>query len=341
MDQRGPYAVVIAGIDMPGMNGIQLLSLISEKAPETVRVMLTGNSGSQTAIEAVNKGHVFPFLTKPCAPDWLTSVVRAAIKQNELVTAEKELLQSTLHGSIKVLTDIMALMDPEACGRGEKVRDDLHQLAGQLKVTDFGELDLAAMLASIGEVAVPRALLKKARSDRADTLTGQERDILNRIPLVGADLLKQIPRLKNVARIIRYQNKNFDGSGIPVDAVSRHEIPLGARILRVLTELVELEAKEMPTFRAIETLQRWPNLYDPEIVGAAAACLIKTSSTQKGGIAASELRVGHVLLSDIVSKDGVLIVSSGNKISSIILEKIKNFVDLGGVQEPIFIKQVE
>jgi hypothetical protein len=147
--------------------------------------------------------------------------------------------------------------------------------------------------------------------------------------------------LKNVAKIIRYQNKNFDGSGVPVDSISRHEIPLGSRILRVLSEIVELESKEMPTFRAIETLQRWPNIYDPVIVEAAAACFVKASPVLKGGIAASDLRVGHVLLSDVVSKDGVLIVSADNKITSIVLEKIKNFADLGGIEEPIFVKGTE
>lgn len=71
MDQRGSYALVIAGMDMPGMNGIQLLSLISEKAPQTVRIMVTSHSGGRTAIQAVNKGHIFQFLTKPCAPELL------------------------------------------------------------------------------------------------------------------------------------------------------------------------------------------------------------------------------------------------------------------------------
>ena len=341
MDQRGPYALVIAGMDMPGMNGIQLLSLISEKAPQTVRVMVTSHSGGRTAIQAVNKGHVFQFLTKPCAPDLLISVVQAGIRQYELVTAEKELVESTLNGSIKVLTDIIVLLDPEAFGKGQKLRDYMHQLSAHLQLGDIWELDMATMLASIGQVAVPRALLKKSLTEPVENLTGQERDILDRVPQVGSELLKQIPRLRNVAQIIRYQNKNYDGSGIPVDSISRSEIPFGSRILRVLGRLVALEAKEMPTFRAIETLQRWPNLYDPVIVEAVAACFVKTSPALKGGIAASELRVGHVLASDIVSTDGVLIMSAENKITSFALEKIKNFVDLGGIQEPIFVKHAK
>jgi response regulator RpfG family c-di-GMP phosphodiesterase len=340
MGERGPYAVVVAGMDMPGMNGIELFTSVGERAPNTVRIMVTGNSGQRTAVEAVNKGHVFQFLTKPCTPDLLLSAVVAGVKQYELVNAERELFETTLNGSIKVLTDIIALTEPEAFGFGEKIRDYARKLAAHLGLNkDVWELELAAMFAPIGLVAVPPALVKKARSDQADTITGAERDMLNRVPQIGADLLKQIPRLKNVARIIRYQMKNYDGSGIPMDSVSRSEIPLGSRILRVLSELVELESKEMPRFKAIEALRRWPNLYDPTIVTAAAECLIRSSGSIEGGKAVSELRVGQVLLSDIVTKERVLIVAAGNKITTFVLEKVKNFAELGEVEEPIQIKE--
>lgn len=341
ISERGPYAVVIAGMDMPGMTGVELFSHLAEKMPETVRIMVTGNSGQQTAIEAVNKGHVFQFLTKPCDPALLVSSVKAAMKQYELVTAERELLESTLSGSVKVLTDIISMVEPDSFGDAQKVREYSQKVAQHLGLTDLWELELAAMLAPIGYVAVPPALVKKARSDRADTITGPERDMLNRVPQIGSDLLSQIPRLKKVAKIIRYQKKNLDGSGFPVDSVSRHDIPIGSRILRAVTDLVEIENKGMPTFKAIEVLRRWPNLYDPDIVEAIAKCLVKDSGGLQGGVAVNELRVGQILVSDVVSKDKVLIVSAGNKISKIILEKVRNFAELGGVEEPIFVKEAD
>lgn len=70
--------------------------------------MLTGNSDQQTAIDAVNEGNIFRFLTKPCPPEMLAGALHAGIRQYQLVTAEKELLEKTLRGSIKVLTDVLS-----------------------------------------------------------------------------------------------------------------------------------------------------------------------------------------------------------------------------------------
>src|SRR5579872_2798210 len=67
----GPYAIVISDMRMPGMDGIEFLRNVLTWAPNSVRMMLTGNADQQTAIDAVNEGHIFRFLTKPCAPETL------------------------------------------------------------------------------------------------------------------------------------------------------------------------------------------------------------------------------------------------------------------------------
>src|SRR5438876_3981097 len=59
---QGPYAVIVADMQMPGMNGIEFLIQAAQKTPDTVRIMLTGNADQKTAVEAGNKGHVFQFL---------------------------------------------------------------------------------------------------------------------------------------------------------------------------------------------------------------------------------------------------------------------------------------
>src|ERR1700733_8122058 len=60
---EGPFAVVVSDMRMPGMDGIQLLTRIKQVAPESVRIMLTGNADQQTAMNAVNEGNIFRFLT--------------------------------------------------------------------------------------------------------------------------------------------------------------------------------------------------------------------------------------------------------------------------------------
>jgi len=79
MSGSSPYAVVVSDMRMPGMDGVQFLSRVREISPQTVRVMLTGNADIQTAMTAVNEGHIFRFLTKPCDPPVLKKALTACI----------------------------------------------------------------------------------------------------------------------------------------------------------------------------------------------------------------------------------------------------------------------
>ena len=82
---NGPFAVVVADLRMPSMDGVSLLYLIRQAAPETVRVLLTGNADVEAAISAVNQGNVFRFLTKPCPPAALMRELEASVKQYRLI----------------------------------------------------------------------------------------------------------------------------------------------------------------------------------------------------------------------------------------------------------------
>jgi len=120
LEKESPFAVVISDMRMPGMNGAEFLKRSLKGWPDTVRMLLTGQTELDAAISAVNEGNIFRFLTKPCAPDALTSALTAAVNQYRLVTTERVLLEQTLHGSIKTLTDILALAQPTAFGRATR-----------------------------------------------------------------------------------------------------------------------------------------------------------------------------------------------------------------------------
>ena len=81
---RGRYAVIVADMRMPGVDGIRILATAARKSPETVRIMLTGHPDMSTAIDAVNKGQVYRFLTKPCSPAALRETLDAALIQHRL-----------------------------------------------------------------------------------------------------------------------------------------------------------------------------------------------------------------------------------------------------------------
>jgi DNA-binding NtrC family response regulator len=89
------YAVVIADMRMPEMDGAQLLSKIAAEYPGIMRIMLTGNSDMQTAVRAVNEGAVFRFLTKPCEKELLRATIQAALAQYRLSGLQRENLGTT------------------------------------------------------------------------------------------------------------------------------------------------------------------------------------------------------------------------------------------------------
>src|SRR5882672_12238327 len=103
---RGPYALVVSDMRMPGMDGVQFLSRVKQLAPDTVRMVLTGQADMTAAMNAVNEGNIFRFLTKPCDKETLSKAITTGFVQYRLVMAEKVLLENTLMGSIKVLSDV-------------------------------------------------------------------------------------------------------------------------------------------------------------------------------------------------------------------------------------------
>lgn len=334
---HGPYAVVVADMQMPLMNGIQFLCKVEEGVPETVRLMLTGNADQKTAADAVNEGHVFRFLTKPCPHETLCKALEAAISQDPLITAERELLENTLNGAVKILMDVLSAVDPQSFGRSERVRDYMQIFLRMAPVAQEWELELAAMLAPIGRVTLPATVLMKDRSGL--TVTAIERDMVARVPEVGAELLGQIPRLENVSRIVRYQATNFVGSGM-------HEaetIPMGARILRVLCDLVDLEIKGISKAAALKQMKNANGCYDPGILDTAFRAFdvtdLKHFQGQAESVRVCELVSGQVLAEDVKTTEGVLVLTSGSTLSTILVQRLQNFRELGTIPDTVLVCQ--
>ena len=97
--EQGPFAVVMSDLHMPGMDGVQLLGRVGKRYPDTVRVLITGHADLQDAVNAVNDGHVFRFLTKPCSPATLNAAVGAAVAQHELVISDRRRIADALRAS--------------------------------------------------------------------------------------------------------------------------------------------------------------------------------------------------------------------------------------------------
>lgn len=343
LEQPGNYAVVLADMRMPGMDGVQLLERFRTLAPDTVRLMLTGNADQQTAIDAINRGHIFRFLNKPADPDTLRQALDDALDQHALICAERELLDGTLAGSVKLLTDVLALMAPEALGRGQRLRESMMPFARAIGAGPGWELELGAQLSSLGFAAVPPSLLEKILTETP--LTIAEAQIRRRLPRIGHDLLAAIPRLGGVANIVLYQHKHFNGEGFPADGVAGTDIPVGARMLKILNDRLDLESDGVVKRQAFLALEARKGVYDHNLLVQCFTCfgtfLVNPLSASLPilTVAANALRPGQVVVSAINSTTGVLLVGSGHRLTAPVIERIRNNVAIGEVTGPFLVQQ--
>lgn len=339
---EGPYAVIVADMSMPVMNGVELLELVRKISPDTVRLMLTGNADQQSATDAVNRGRVHHFLTKPCPQETLVPALEEALRHHRAIVAEKTLLDQTLNGALQVLTDVLAVLDPEAFGHAQLCRAAVRETAHQLGLGSTWDLEIAAQLADLGRVTLPPTLREKVRARQV--LTESERQLVARIPEFSAKLLGSIPRLGPVAEAVLYQNKNFDGSGFPADDRRGDDIPLGGRVLRAVRSLLAMHRGGMPVDDAITAIASGPEHYDPAVARALVACApifrSKPVAVAVGVrcLPLAELAPGYLLISDIVTVDGVMVLGAGATLESVHLQRLRNFASLNPIVEPITVE---
>ena len=332
------YAVVVSDMRMPGMDGIALLSDVRKHAPDTVRMMLTGNADLDTCIHAVNEGNIFRFLTKPCQPEILAKALTAGVEQYRLITAERELVHGTLTGVLRTLTDLVGLLNPAAFSRASRIRRYVRHIAAQLNAAHFWEYEIAAALSQIGLIALPPDILARIREGRS--LTSHQRGTVMRHPIVGCQLLAEIPRLELVAQVIQKQHIATRRPIAPEDVQSEQLIiDFGAQMLRVSLDLDDLVQRRIPFIEALSTLHR---VYGPDhpMVEALMSFEKDAADRVRMEVTAAELGSGMVAAADIVSDVGRVLVPKGTWLSEPLIVHLQSCASAGGLAEPFEVEVV-
>ncbi len=336
LNANGGYAVIVSDMRMPGMNGVEFLSQAKAQFPDSVRMMLTGNADQQTAVDAVNHGDIFRFMNKPCAPDELASAVRSGLRQHELITAERELLEQTLRGSIDALASVLSLSNPEVFGSTCRYKNRVQQLAETLGLDDVWQYESAAMLCKMGCVAIPEDLVR--RKVGGHKLADDEYAEFAEHASIGADLVKNIPRMENVAEAIRYQEKNFDGSGYPKDGVKGDSIPLGARLLKVVLDFDAIESSGAQIEEALERLKSHAVRYDPKVLAAFEQSLQKDLTLQTATVSIMKLDDSMILAEDLKTADDILLIAKGQETTLSVRRHLQNYRDKGLIGNEVIVQ---
>lgn len=337
--QDGPCAVIVSDMKMPGMDGIQLLSRVKELYPDTVRIMFTGNADLATAIEAVNDGQIFRFLTKPVNPQTLTTSLKLAIGQYRLLTAEKELLNQTLNGSVKVLCELLSLANPTAFSSGYRIKKAVVKIAEKLQQDRLWQFEIAALMSMIGCIAVPDDILRKIRA--GTDLTEKERVMYRNHPRIGAKLIGRIPRLEHVAAIIENQMLAWDDYGEEPGILLSAEEQTGAQILRATIDHDHLLFRGIGHPEALRTLELRPGMYNPKILKILAEDEIVTERVRIEILNFEDIIPGMIADEDILAKNGALIIPRGQEITWPVIQGLSNYLEHIGIRDPIRVRVLE
>lgn len=385
MLETEPVDLVISDMRMPEMDGAQFLAQVRTRWPETMRLLLTGYSDTQSILDAINQGEIYRYITKPWDDNDIVLIMRHALerqvlerekrrlealthRQNEdlkalnatlerkvdertaelqaanqaLAAANEKLtmangalvqvndkLEKNFVTSIKVFTNLIDMRGGHFTGRSRRVADLARKIALRMGLGEHEahEVFIAGLLHDIGKIGLPDALLSKP----IHQMNEAEFDLYRKHPAIGQHALMPLQDLRGAAVMVRGQHEHYCGGGFP-DGLSGFQISLGARILAVAGDYDRLQAGVLvphqldPEVAEANIRNGSGKMYDPRVVDAFADVM---SGAGGGGqdvlVAVSDLRPGMVLSRDLITPDGLLLLSADHVLDQRLIRQIMSF----------------
>lgn len=322
------YSVVFVDMQMPKRNGIQTIAALREINPDAVFVMLTGNQDQSTAIEAINEGHVFRFLNKPCEISEVKAAIEVAQKQHNLIIAERELLEGTFTGSISLMTDIIEMNGSGQIDTG-RMAESLQVLAKSAQLEIGWEEKAGARIFLVGVTML-------SKSDALDFATLDPVDsthlaIFSRICRTSASMVQKIPRLGWIADVLRTvpSTEQYSHSDDRADAA--------AALLRVVFYWNLLTCRGLSADEATTTINKiMPNMNDRLLQGLSMLPDNQDIHAMTS-VAIGELEEGMIMKEDIRSASGDRLVAGGRRLTAPMIENLCRMPDVSGQQVSVIV----
>ena len=294
--QRHDIGVILSDQMMSEMDGVTFLEAAKKHKPDVPRLILTGHSGLENAIAAINNCQIFGYLTKPWSPEALKETLSRAFEHYNLLMENKRLQKLTdeqnqaLKGFNANLEDlvqkrtmqleeavregiIMLAMAAEAKddNTGEhiyRIRDLTYDICRGLSISpeESEQISFFSMMHDVGKIHIPDSILKKQGK-----LTEQEWSIMKKHTIAGEKILGNKPFYQTAREIARSHHEHWDGNGYP-DGLKEEAIPLVARIVTVADVFDSLThrrpyKKAWPVEKALAEMKTLSGrLFDPEIL---------------------------------------------------------------------------
>ncbi|MBE2257806.1 MAG: response regulator [Rhodobacteraceae bacterium] len=273
--ERENVDLVISDMRMPEMDGAQFLERVRTAWPRVVRILLTGYADIASTVNAINKGEIYRYISKPWDDNDIVLIVRDALERQQLQSENSRLLALTRsqNEELKALNSDLEARVSERTAELEQVNGFLNLANDTLKQSFLVSIKVFSALMELREgsaggharrvadlarkLAIQLALDAKAQQDvfiagllhdigkigfsdamlakPVPRLNAEELGRYRKHSLAGANALMPLADLKGAADLIRAHHERFDGQGFP-DGLQGLGIPLGARILAVAND---------------------------------------------------------------------------------------------------------
>ncbi|MCJ7603290.1 MAG: response regulator [Desulfobulbaceae bacterium] len=304
--KRHDIGVVLSDMLMPEMDGITFLEAVAVTSQDTVRVLLTAYGSHESAISAINRSHIFGYLTKPWTTENLRATMAKAFDYANLIRENKRLLQLTnnqneqlrfINENLEILVQQRTIQLEEAVNEGiemlalaAEAKDDvtgehifrIRELTLKISFSlgmagkEAEQISLFSVIHDIGKIQIPDSILKKE-----GPLTDEEWEIMQGHATAGEKILGHKPFYQTARLIARSHHEKWDGSGYP-DRLQGEEIPLPARIVAVADVFDSLTnerpyKKRWPAGEALSYMETQRAIhFDPEVLSAFMALKRRT-----------------------------------------------------------------
>jgi response regulator RpfG family c-di-GMP phosphodiesterase len=266
--------------------------------------------------------------------------------EHEATAAANTKLRRNFVTTVKILSSMIELRTHSPAGHVRQVADLARQIAVRLGLDarDTQDVFIAALLHDIGKIGFADTLLQSPLTLLRGELLGQFR----KHPLRAEALLMPLEDVRGSAAILRGQLERFDGNGFP-DGLAGLAIPMGARILAVALDYYNLQQGAMvqrhlsqQEARAL-VIDASGKRYDPNVVAAFQAVVDgdgerDPAAAVEAGVLSGELLPGMVLARDLISRDGLMLLSAEHVLDARMIQQVLEFESKSGARLAIWVR---
>ena len=324
--------LILLDINMPEMNGFEVCQKLKadDRLASIPVLFLSALNETRDKVNAFRSGGV-DYITKPFQVEEVSARVETHLQLYRARQVERELLEKTLNGSVKALSDLAHLTSPSLTERSGALRNMVVHMAAQLRLPDPWQYELAAVLCLIGCITLPSDAFEHAYV--GDKASAEELQMYRAHPDVGFRLLSRIPRLENVAEMIRLQQVETS------NWASNDVAERGSRMLKTAQELDRRVLRGIPFPTACDQLRAAPGKYPIALLDALKQYSPSRVHFEVKRLLSQQLSPGRILEDDVVTAEGSLtVISKGTTLTVTLIERVQNFARTRGVREPIQVR---